>query len=513
MSASHITEKDVNAILHRLDNELKQHERYLQTRTQRIDSLERLISNRIHDRAWLSIVEQIADVYASYDNDSVLAYLARGQVAAAQAGLDSLERVFIVKRAVYMPLAGLSNEALFELQRVDRDSLMDVGGDIKRLYLDSERQLYSYMASLYGNYTPLRQQYESHAVESQRQLLEVLNPGSVEYRFNRGEYFFNTGDFPRAEVILKELIDSLPENNKFFARAANKMSQIAKNRGLENEYVYYLTLSAIGDVKSATLEVSSLQTLGRELFKRGDAQRSYNYLSMALDNAVRCHAVSRMLESAEALPIISEAHRRQSDTQRHIMTTVISLMAVLLLLLGGVLFVLRRDMKRLKLMRANLVEANRVKEVYISQFLNLSSIYMDKLNDFCKIAQRKIAAGKVDDLYRLTKSGKLVEEQSAEFYEVFDNAFLHLYPSFIDDVNALLRPDSQVAAEDIDKLSTDLRILALMRLGLDDCGHIARVLNYSVNTIYAYRNKLKNKAINRDTFEDDIMKIGQNSTE
>lgn len=123
------------------------------------------------------------------------------------------------------------------------------------------------------------------------------------------------------------------------------------------------------------------------------------------------------------------------------------------------------------------------------------------------MANRKISAGKVDDLYQLTKSGKFIENQSKEFYEIFDNAFIHIYPGFVDGVNALLKPECRIELQPGELLNTDLRILAFMRLGISDTGRIAQILNYSVNTIYAYRNKLKNKAINRETFEADIQSI------
>lgn len=133
---------------------------------------------------------------------------------------------------------------------------------------------------------------------------------------------------------------------------------------------------------------------------------------------------------------------------------------------------------------------------------------MDKLNQFCKIAVRKLAAGQADDLYRMTKSGKFVEEQSREFYEVFDSAFIHIYPDFVQQVNALLRPDAQITLAPGEVLNTDLRILAFMRLGIEESPRIAQILNYSLNTIYSYRNRLKARAIDRENFEADIMRIG-----
>lgn len=107
----------------------------------------------------------------------------------------------------------------------------------------------------------------------------------------------------------------------------------------------------------------------------------------------------------------------------------------------------------------------------------------------------------------MAKSGKFVEEQSNEFYDIFDNAFLHIYPTFIEEVNSLLRPEERIELREGEKMNTDLRILAFMRLGIEDSSRIAQVLNYSLNTIYAYRNRLKARALNRERFEEDVMKI------
>lgn len=145
----------------------------------------------------------------------------------------------------------------------------------------------------------------------------------------------------------------------------------------------------------------------------------------------------------------------------------------------------------------------------MSQFLHLSTIYMNKLNQFCKIASRKISTGRVDELYQMTRSGRFVEDQIQEFYTTFDQAFLHIYPTFPSDVNNLLKPEEKITLTNNELLNTDLRILAFIRLGVEESPRIAQALNYSVHTIYSYRNRLKNRAINRDTFEQDILNIGK----
>ena len=194
------------------------------------------------------------------------------------------------------------------------------------------------------------------------------------------------------------------------------------------------------------------------------------------------------------------------------MYAIIAVLVMCMFALIVSIFFLRRQLARVTRMKQELQDANQTKDVYVSQFLSLCSIYMDKLKQFGKIVNRKISAGQVDDLYKLTKSGKFVEEQSADFYKIFDDAFLHIYPDFVEKVNALLRPEEQIVLAEDEQLNSDLRILAFMRLGIDDTNRVAQILNFSVNTIYAYRNRLRNRAINRATFEADIMAIGSLDT-
>ncbi len=335
----------------------------------------------------------------------------------------------------------------------------------------------------------------------------MLPKEGAEYKYHLGEYFFQTGEKGKARALLESVFESEPYQSNLRARAAHHLSTMARERADDNAYVYYIAQAAIADVSAATREVAALQELGNYLYTQKDVNRSYTYLTEALANAVECGAPLRMVESSRSLPIIERAKTEQIEAKTRTIYVILGILVLILVGLVITMLVLRHEMKRMKLLQDNLRQANRTKEVYISQFLSLCSIYMDKLNQFCKIANRKISTGKVDDLYRLTKSGKFVEEQSKEFYDVFDNAFLHLYPNFITQVNALLRPDSQIELKDGELLNTDLRILAFMRLGIEESARIAQVLNYSINTIYAYRNRTKARAIDRDNFEDDIMKI------
>ena len=489
---------ELNDALRRVDRQIEMRSTHLDRRQHDIDSLVRQLKrNRLNS----ALIDSIADAYTGFDNDSAIAYLTRG---IESAGDDDTRRFFTWKRASLYPLTGLMQSALSDFASLPPDS---VPVHLRASYYDSGRQLYSYLSTYYSSFPELSRRFADMALRMQEKLLDELPPQSPAHGFNLGEYYFLTGSPVKARVLLQEIIDNAPEDSRYTARAAHHLARIAHDDGNNDEYLRYLALSALADLQTATREVASLQELGVALQNSGQTDRAYRYLTTAVENAVECGAPLRMIESAKALPIIEKAHSRNIENWRRNMYRIVVLLVFILLVLGITLFALRREMRKMKALEHKLRSANSAKEVYIGQFLKLCSIYMDKLNQFCKISTRKIASGQTDELYRMVKSGKFIEEQSNEFYNVFDSAFLHLFPDFVNRVNELLLPDAQIQLREGEKLNTDLRILAFVRLGIEESARIAQVLNYSLNTIYAYRNRLKARAINRDTFELDVMAI------
>lgn len=500
-----IKENDVKVALDQLDAELARRQVYIDDRQAHIDSVKTLFNRAsTGDAEWYRLAMDLGDSYTSFNTDSALTYYYQGYEVAKVAG-DTVEmKQFGMQHAVLLPLTGLVSYALEEYNEVSEGGIPE---ELKELYYDSGRQMYSYISSFYINTPDVSSYWDMESRKAQAELIVFLDPSSPKYKLNQGEYYYMSKEYSKAEATLEDLLEKIPKSSNIYARACHMLSDIAKVRGHENEHIYYLTLSAMADVKSATLEVMSLQELGNQMFEQGETARAYKYLSIALDNAVKCHAMARMVQSSEALPIIEGAHALDLKRRDRTVFVFIGLMVILVILLIVMIVYLRKEMRHMKTLQGRLEGANHVKEVYITQFLSLCSIYMDKLNQFCKIANRKISTGKVEELYKMTKSGKFIEEQSAEFYNVFDNAFLHIYPTFVKEVNALLRPDEQIVLQEDELLNTDLRILAFMRLGIEESPRIAQMLNYSINTIYAYRNKLKNRAIDRDNFEKDVMNI------
>ncbi len=447
----------------------------------------------------IDLTMQLANVFTAFDNDSTLYYIKKGYVLSESVKNDSMKTTFLLKYITYLPLAGNAVEATEIFEKIDTAGMTK---SLKTDYLTAAAQMSSYLISAFENQREQVEYWSAKRKLFQKELLALLPEGSAIRLLNEAEYLYSISDFEKAEKLFERVKDMEQDSSNLFARATHSLARIAQRRG-----DYYLALSAMADIKSATLEVTSLQMLGMLLFENGDLERSYQYLSAALENAVECNASMRVLETSSTLPIIEKAHTSQARKSMQRLTLAFIIVALLLIMVVALLFYLRLQINRKTLLQGHLEGANRIKEIYLSQFINLCSIYMSKLTSFNKMVSRKITSGKIEDLAKITKSGKFVEEQSREFYDIFDDAFLHIYPSFVEAVNSLLQPDKQIVLQEGEKLNTDLRILAFIRLGLEDSNRVAQMLNYSVNTIYAYRNRIRNRAINRDTFEEDIMKI------
>lgn len=496
-AALEYTAEDARTALKVLDDTLSHRLTYIERRQAGIDSLVEMLGQRGNSA---DLMMRIAERYTAFNNDSALYYL--------QKGLDCVEGTdaipFRLKQSTLLPLTGAFELAKKQYESYNQDSIPP---EMLPLYLESGRQMYSYMATFSPEGSIQQNLYNKKSLELQNRLIDLLPKDSQDYRYHLGEYYFLTGQKGKAKALLKDVFETEPTESNLRARAAHHLSSMAKEDNDENAYIYYIAGAALADITAATREVAALQELGNYLFAQNDVDRSYNYLTIALASAVECGASLRMIESSRTLPVIEHAKSAQIASKKRTIDFILCILVLILIGLIVTLFILRREMARMRALQERLRNANKIKEIYISQFMSLCSIFMDKLNQFCKIANRKISAGKVDDLYRLTKSGKFIEEQSKEFYDVFDTAFLHMYPDFPAKVNGLLKEDERIELKDGELLNTDLRILAFMRLGIEDSNRIAQVLNYSVNTIYAYRNRTKARAINRDTFEEDVMKI------
>lgn len=514
--ASEFTDRDVEEVLLQLDREIPNRESHMQWRINHLDSLKVTARAQLANDTlgYLETTMRIAKGYNSFNNDSALVYYTRGYDMALEAAAklpklkmkaDSMATEFRARRATYLSLSGFMHDALIEYNDIDTTGMQP---GLRASYLDAGRQMCYYISNFYSGWFDSYEYWNNRSVEAQRQLIPLLDPSSDQYLLSAGEYYYNMREYNRAREMLLRLINHIPVESPMYAIAAHTLASIALTRGDRNEYLFYLTRSAISDLRQATLEVTSIQELAAVLYEMGQTNRAHEYVSVALQNAVESRASVRMMPTTELLSIVEEDHNMQIARWRSRVYAFIVVLVLALLALGVAVLYIRKELSRVSRLRSQLQEANAMKDIYIGQFLQLSSVYMDKLKGFTKLVSRKISAGQTDELYKMSKSGKFIDEISTDFYKVFDDAFLHIYPNFVEGVNELLRPEERIILDEGEKLNSDLRILAFMRLGISDTNRVAQILNFSVNTIYAYRNRLRNRAINRDTFEQDIMRLG-----
>lgn len=489
--------------LKQLSSILNKQDAYYNLRENRIDSLKSIVSATTGiNRA--NIYASIADEYSHYQIDSALVYLDKATIICRDANdSDGVIKHGLNKAALWVKI-GAGAESVDLLESINPDSL---SRDLLKLYYLRGNQVYLFLAAAH----PIREisgKYLAKGKDLTRKLVSLLDDRSIDYDYHLAELCFLDGDDVRFVALCKRILSRSDFNQHIFAKTASMLGDYYEYTGQSNDLsLYYKTLASISDIMTATREEMALQHVGTELFERGKVDMSYRFLMRSIENAAKAGSRVHLSSSARALPMIASTFRKQDSGKLSTLTWLVAALAMALIIIIAILFFLRRKMHAEANMKRLLKEANAQKEAFINQFLSLCSIYMEKLEEFNRIASRKIKAGQVEDLYSMIKSGKMLDEQNTLFCNVFDHAFTRIYPSFVEGVNNLLQPDKQIKLNGKETLNTELRILAFMRLGLDDSMQIARFLQLSLNTIYTYRNKLKNKAINRNTFEKDVMKI------
>ena len=208
------------------------------------------------------------------------------------------------------------------------------------------------------------------------------------------------------------------------------------------------------------------------------------------------------------LPVVSKAYKDKDSSRIRWLYVLVGVLSVAIVIMAVMVWMLYRSKRRISSYRSKLATTNMHKDAYISQILAICSSYIERIEELNRLIVRKVKTGQGQDLCRMVESGEMMRDQSDKFLRSFDEAFPSIYPDFANELNSLLRKDTKFAELSERRLTPELRIAAFMRLGVDDSARIARLLGLSLNTVYTYRNKLKNRAENRETFEDSIKRIG-----
>ncbi len=252
------------------------------------------------------------------------------------------------------------------------------------------------------------------------------------------------------------------------------------------------------------------------MFEKGDIERAYKYLSCSMEDAVACNARLRSVEVTEFFPIVDKVYKLKIEKEKQISRTLLISVSFLSFLLLVTIIYLYRQMKKLSLMRKavsasneqlqeinkELSQASKIKEEYIALYLNQCVIYLDKLDTY-----RRSLAKLAMALFKTIKSEQFIRDERKNFYNEFDKSFLKLFPHFIKSFNDLMTEEGKLSPKSGEILSTELRIFALIRLGINDSSNIAHFLGYSLATVYSYRSKVRSKALDKEKFEEEVASL------
>ena len=487
-----------------LDKAIRMSGQYDARKREFTDSLKHLLAEapEADVRRRFTLTLEISRSYKSSNADSALKYASVALGLAGDNPADRTEsRVALING---LSMSGIFPQALAELDTLARADL-DAAGKVEMW--KAGRQLYFYMMCYVTDKSPIYESYAHHYYQFDDSLLNNLPRTDSFYAFLSAERAVTEGKYKDAKKTLETLLAGLTPESNLYGMAAFQMAEVYRNQGDETQYAAFLAKAAVSDIEAAVKEGLALPALANWLYLQGRLDEAFDYINFALEDANSGNARMRTVSIASLVPIIDQAYRKKISDSRDRMLIWFLLATFLLILTGVLLFYLGRQIKLSRESQAKLEGLSSRQESYIGSFVSLCSVYADRLDSLSKLVSVKISAGQTDELLKLVKSGRFGEPREEDFYRKIDEAFLDLYPDFVAYVNSLLRDDEQIEVKRGEGLTPELRIYAFVKLGVVESTRIAQILHYSVSTIYAYRNKMRNKAINRDTFEADVASI------
>jgi len=494
-----------DAELRSLDKVMSEAGKYSEMNTIKLDSLKRMLrSGGINGRSKADIMIRLSKLYRQNVADSSLRYSTMAIEESERTGDRHSKYMSRLAFADALVAAGFFSQAITHY-----DSLSAVQGDreLRIEFFKVGRRLYSNMGSYMDNYGHMSGYYEEKYVECDDSLINLMPADDLFRQFIIGERLVASGKFAMAKEKLEKLLSVLDKGDNIYGMAAFQLATVYKSEGDHTLYASYLARAAESDIICNVREGFALPALAAWLYERGEFAAAFKYINFALEDAYRGNARVRMVSMARWVPAIDEAYRREISTSRNEWFLFAAFVSLLLVSLAIVTFFLFRQIRKSRVSQKALAATSRMKDTYIGNFIGLCSTYSEKYYSLVKLVDRKISSGQASELLKTIKTGKIGEGENEIFYKEIDSVVLTLYPDFVEKINELLVPSERVRISG-GQLTPELRIYAFVRLGVAESTRIAKILNYSVNTVYAYRNRMRGRAVDREHFEENVLKIG-----
>lgn len=523
-----------DSLLLKLDQAIKERPIYMEQKELKLVELKRQLHRQIPDEERFAILGTLLDEYRSFNTDSAL-HMAeeREQIAIRLGNREYIDNARMNKADV-LGMTGMYKEVMDLMRNIHIDRLPV---DIHPYYYHIYRTVYGLMAD-YAVTAYEKKLYTELTDKYRDSLLLVNKDNLLIHTLIQSDQYNVRNEYDKAIRLLTDYLALQKDYEHDVAICAYTLSESYRLKGDKEKEKEYLIVSAMADMKTAVREYISLRKLAVLLYQEGDIERAYSYVKICMEDAAACNARLRKLEILEIFPIINDAYQQKTEKQQEQMKWALVSISLLSLFLLLAIFYVYKQMKKVAAARREVIDANKrlkelndelhlsnaqlkeanhsiaensyLKEEYIGRYMDQCSVYLEKMDNYRRSLGKIAATGNVEELYKNIKSSKLIEGELKEFYTNFDNTFLQLFPTFVEDFNALLADDEQISLKAGERMNTELRIFALIRLGITDSVKIAQFLRYSVTTIYNYRTKVRNKAAgDRDLLEQEVMTIGK----
>ena len=520
INAEVINDNEIARLLVELDEVIDEGDKYQHIRALQADSLVKLAARRKGSER-INLYKEAYAIHSRLQCDSAVNTLRRLSSVPEAESDDNLRHYLAISNGEIMGIMGLYNDAEQSLKNINSASLSH---ENRLFYYQTLRSVYGWMADFahetpsYGKYVTLTNTFRDSIIATETD--KIAHDIAL-----ADKLIVNNEPDEAIKLLLDNLADSQHEERIYLYF---NLAEAYRILGDTKSQTYYLILTSISDLRSGVTEYLALPTLANILYKNGDIDRAYKYLIRSMDDANFCEAKLRTMEVSNIFPIIDKAYKQKElENRKGVLFFTAILVALVLVLLAGLFFMLKQN-KKLSLTRQKLADANndltrvndelnaanknliktdRIKEEYIARFLERCRSYLDALENYRHSLLKLAKNNQLDALMRQLKDHTHVSDEQQRFYQDFDKAFLDIHPNFVENFNNLLKEEERVYPKSDCSLTTEMRIFALIRLGINDSNKIAHFLNYSLATIYNYRSRITNKSIHdKDTFAALLMK-------
>lgn len=524
-----IQAQELRTLLLELDKCVEKKETYRAERHERIDSLRQQVET-VQGAQLLEVYEAMYQTYSHFQTDSALFYLDKmNQLTELQE--DPQKRTWVaLNMAEQLAIMGAYSDAEDKVKKLNTT---DMNQEERTRYYHVCRTIYGWMAD-YMSSTPSLSKELRHKTDLYRDSIISTDTDPLSRDIVRADHLLANGKRDEAKQLIENYLPYAEKEQKSYVHFI--LSEIYRQQNNSTEQMRHLALVAIEDLKRGVTEYAALPLLATKLKEQGEVVRAYNYLFCSMEDANFCNAKLRTMEISEVFPIIEKSYKQKERLARQTERGLLLGVSVMTIMLVLVVLYLRSQMHKLSQTRQQLSVANdqleqanrllgqrndtlqesnamlqqmdRVKEEYIALFLDRCRTYLSALEKYRKSLLKLAKSNQSAELMKKLKDDTLIEEEQQKLYNEFDEAFLDLHPDFVERFNALLRPEERLTPKRHERLNTELRIFALIRLGVTDTAQIAQFLDYSMPTIYNYRSRIRSKSIYpKEEFEEKLMEL------